>query len=345
MAASVNVVETRLLAPAVVDEDDQALLYRPVEQITGTPSMKTEWVEVTPEMADKWLRESDADQTFRQRTTKVRAVRRWQILMETDRFVHYLPNGPLCFDDQGVLLNGKHRLTALAGQSKAFGFMIVRQVPRFMFSFFDTGLPRSLNDVFHISGQATKTQTGSAMRLSMRYEEFLFGKRRPIGWKDWSQQRDEHHDVDDFLNRRVDLADGYYIGEQMHRGGKLVVASAMAFRFYQGLAWPEGSEEIVTFCDSLAKGSMLAPGAPALVLREWARQSQDQRERIRGKRELHLLLLFRYFALTAQGDRIERLQWAAGFPMTMPYHPQGSEVAVKNVIAALAEMDREAKQP
>lgn len=130
----------------------------------------------------------------------------------------------------------------------------------------------------------------------------------------------------------------------MYSGCKLLVASTMVFRFYQSLAWPEGEEQLVAFCDGLAKGAMLAPRVPTLVLREWARQSNEQKEKIRGKRELHLLLLMRMYALTVQGDRIDRMQWAYGFPMTMPYHPNGPETAVKNVLTALAEMDAQASK-
>ncbi len=323
-------------------DDDQRLLYRSVQQIEGKPQMKMRFVEVTPEQADKWLKAADQDSSFRQRPTKVRAVRRWQILMQTDRFVNYLPNGPLCFDEDGILINGKHRLTALAGQRESFGFLVIEKVPRFMFSFFDTGLPRSLNDVFHISGQMTKTQTGSTMRLAMRYEEMLHGVRRPIGWKDWGQHRDEHTDVDDFMRRRLDLPDWYYVGESIYRGARLLIASGMVFRFYQSLAWPDGEAELITFCEGLAKGSMLDVGTPALVLREWARESREMGERIRGKRELHLLLLLRNFAAHCRGEKLERLRWANGFAMPVPYHPAGDETALKNVMTALAEMDRAA---
>jgi hypothetical protein len=339
MAKAAQSVVTRELAPPESNQEN-SLLYRPVPQIAGDLEMTTRFVEVTPEQAKKWLEISELDTEFRQRLTKTRDVRRWKILMETDRFVHYLPSGPLCFDDKGALLNGKHRLTALAGQDKSFGFLVVDNTPRWMFRFFDTGAPRTLNDVFYISGQMTKAQTGSSMRLAMRYEEFLQGKRKPLGWKDWFQQRDEHSDVDDFLVRRQDLADWYYVGQQVYSGCGLLVAAGMAFRFYQSLAWPDGEEKLIEFCTSLAKGSMLAPGSPALVLREWSRQMRDERVRVRGKRELHLLLLFRMFQLHAQGDKIEgRLPWAYGFPMTMPYHPKGHDTAVANVRSALAELD------
>ncbi len=338
-------VTTRMLAPpADADADNPALLYREVPQIEGDVPMSVEFAKVSPEQASEWLAKADRDESFRQRPTSVRDVRRWKILMETNRFVQFLPDGPLCFDDDGILLNGKHRLTAVGGFDRPVGFMLVKRVPRWMFRFFDTGRGRTLNDVFKIGGRATMAQTGSSMRLAMRYEEFLHGKRPAMGWwKDWRGQRDEHADVDDFLARRQDLNDWYYVGQQVYGGSRIIVASAMVFRFYQSLAWPDGEEHLIGFCDGLAKGAMLAPGHPALVLREWGRMSFADKERIEGKRELHLLLMFRHFALTVQGDRLSgQLRWARGFPMAMPYHPDGPDVAVKNVLTALAEMDRDA---
>lgn len=331
-------VTTRMLQPEPSGVDN-VLLYRPVPQLTGAVTMKPRFVKVTPKMAKDWVAKSEEDDTFRQRVTKVRDVRRWQILMQTDRFVSYLPNGPLCFDENGILLNGKHRLTALAGQDDAFGFLVIDKVPRWMFPFFDTGAPRTLNDVFHISSRASKAQTGSTMRLAMRYEEFLHGKRPGTGWKEWFSQRDEHADVDSFLARREDLNDWYYLGQQIYTACKLNIGAVTVFRYYQSLAWPDGEEQLAEFCNGLAKGAMLAPGKPALVLREWSRASFEQRDRIRGKRELHLLLLFRMFARTLQGDGMGRLQWAYGFPMTMPYHPNGHDAAVKNILTALNEVD------
>lgn len=345
-----GVVQTRRLKPAELGDDDDAfLLYRPVPQVDEPVPMTTRFMQVTPEQAKKWLEAAlaaEAAGTVRQRPLRVRDVRRWRMLMDSGRFVGYLPNGPLCFNHDGILLNGKHRLTSLVAQDKTFGFLVVENVPDWMFRYFDTGATRTLNDVFHISGRMTKAQAGSTTRLAMRYEEFIFGVRPEIGWKEWPQHRDEHADVDDFLGRREDLMDWYYDARQINKGADLVIASAMVFRFYQSLAWPDGEEKIIAFCNGLSKGAMLAVGNPALVLREWAQERRKNpfEQQIRARRELHLLLLFRMFALFVQGDSVGKMTWAYGFPMTMPYHPAGHEAAVKNVRAALKDLEREHKE-
>lgn len=337
--ASEVTVRSILPAPAVGTPENTQMLYRAVPQIEDPSQLKVEFKMYAPEDVPGLLLMADSDPEFKQRPLKERDVKRWRLLMETGRFVNYLPNGPLCFDPDGMLLNGKHRLTALGRQDRPFGFMVVRNVPRWMFQFFDTMRVRSLNDVFHMAGRMSKAQTGSTMRLGMRYEEFLHGMRPALGWRHWGTERDEHFDVDSFLTRREDLGDLYVAAEQAARGSRLIVASLMVFRFYQQLAWPDGDTELTAFWDGLAKGAMLAPNSPALVLREWARDNYKYKERIHGKRELHLLLLNRMFALSVQGDKVQSLNWAHGFAMTVPYHPDGPEMAVKNILTALDETD------
>lgn len=338
-------VETRRLAPAAVADDEEAPagLYVATPQLTAKPKWEIAFQKVNARQANQWLREADAVTDFKQRPTRTRGVRRWSLLMETGRFVEYLPDGPLIFDEQGIMMNGKHRMTALAGQDKSFGFMIIKGVPRWMFAYFDTGAQRTLNDVFTISGNMTAPQAGSTMRLAMRYEEFLWGVRREIGWKDWGSERDEHADVTGFLERRERLTDIYTMAARSYRTCKIVIASLMVFRYYQELAWPEGEPQLKKFLESLAEGTgFTTKDDPALVLREWAKDVSERKERIFGKRELHLLLLYRHFQWYCQGRRVSKVNWANGFPMAMPFHPDGADVGVENVRQALLKLDREA---
>ncbi len=323
------------------DADEEALLYRPVPQLDALPTFKLKYEWFSPEKADKWLRASEADADFRQRPISLAQVRRWESLYKTKRFVNFLPAGPICLDETGVMLNGKHRFTALAGRDvdEDFGFVVFYDVPRWMFAYFDTNKPRTIKDVFHIGARSTGPQTPSAMKLAMRYEEFLAGVRPGPGWRHWSQQRDEHQDVDGFLARRGELQDWYSVGEKINRHARLLVPSVMVFRFYQSLAWSEGDEQITDFCESLVTGANLSPQSPALQLREWARESWYNKDKIFAKRELHLLLLMRAFEQHMLGSRVPRLNWAYGLPMTMPYHPRGHETGLANVKRALGELD------
>lgn len=333
--APVAPVTTRRLAPKPYKS--KIHIIRPVSQIEGAPEMRVSWPKVTPEQAREWVMMADQHSTeFRQRTVPMRDRQRWLGLMETKRFVEYFPGGPLCFDPEGLLINGKHRLTALANFTEPLGFCVIKNVPRWMYPFFDTGRPRTITDVFHISERMSFPQLGSTTRLGMRYEEFLRGERGELNWREWGKVRDEHADVDGFIALRTNLADFYQVADKTYRGSKLVVAALMVFRYYQTLAWPDGEAKVVDFFHALRTGAMVPLGSPALELRDWAKDMYDSRERMFAKRETHLMLLFRMFALYVQGDTLERgMRWAYGFPMTQPYHPDGHEIAVKNILTTI----------
>ena len=328
-------------SPVPTTGDDPQLLYRAIPQVDVPPGLQLECVLVTPEMAKQWLAKSDAHEDFRNRPTRVGDVRRWKLLMETGRFVSYLPDGPILMSAGGCLLNGKHRLTALCGHNQPIGLVIIKNVPDWMMNFFDTGRNRSLRDLFEITGHMTPTQVGSTARQAMRYEEFIHGKRSAIGWRFWAAHRDEHTDVVDFVNRRSALTDLYGSAELVYRGSKLLIASAMTFRLYQELAWPEGAPFVREFFEGIAKGAMLAAGTPALTLREWSKDIAVNRERVPAKREAHLLLLLRFFALTAQKEQVHRVQYGYGQPMLLPYHPDGDDAALANLREGLAALDAE----
>ncbi len=332
-------VETKFVFGATAGVDETQEHIEPVQQLDGKPPWKISYEWFTPTKAGKVIAQADANEEFRQRPLGVRDVNRWRTLMRTRRFVHFLPDSPILFDPDGLQMNGRHRFTALAGledEVDQVGFMVLRGVPQWMFPFFDNGRPRSLNDVFRIAGRMPKSQTGATVRLAMRYLEVMRGHRPPSGWQNWAGVRDEHVDVDMFLATHTDLGLHYNAAQNVYNTAKLNISALMTWRYCQELAWPEQQnyDLIDKFWKGLHKGEMMRAAAPPMVLREWSMQSFYDREKIRGKRELHLILLndsFRRFVTKDWGDGRQR--WAHGWNMNPPYHPDGAEIAVKNVLA------------
>ncbi len=338
--AASEVTTRKILTEAEIAEKP-APLMPPLQQIEGKPPFKISYPMITPEQARKMILDADSDPEFHQRPIAERDVKRWQILMEAGRFAWFLPNGPLCFDPDGMLLNGKSRLTGLTRQYNPQGFMVIKEVPRWMFPFFDTMRARTINDVFRIAGKMPKSQTGATVRLAMRYTELLRGFRSPVGWQNWASERDEHIDVNTFLDLNPDLADLYATADTIYKATRINIGALMVWRYMQTLAWPgeDGAQKISDFWQALHKNSIngktLRDTNPASAFREWSRESFYNKERIRGKRELHLLLLNRMFQLFAQGDDLPKITWAHGWHMNTPYNPAGPDIAVKNIHAAM----------
>lgn len=340
-------VTTRRLAPEMTIESTEETerenhLYRPVNQLDHyPPKFDIEYNWYTPESAREELRKTAEAENFQQRPTRPAQVRRWKNLIKSKRWVHFLPASPVCYDPDGIQLNGQHRFLGLSQcpDGTEAGFMEIRNVPRWMFPFFDTNSNRTLKDVFTIGGRRHGPQTPTAMKLAMRYEEFLLGKRNPGGWRHWSFVKDEHPDVDDFTARRDEIQDWYQAGDRVKKGSRLLHPATMTFAFYQSLAWPEGDEQISEFLDMLTGSESLPPYEPVRHLRKWSNQVYTNMETVQAKRETHLFLLLQTFAQTQRNTRLEAMKWAYGMPMPVPYHPDGFEVAIARIREALKDID------
>lgn len=338
-------VSVRALAPEAAEEIPAGLLYRPVPQLKidpKRPPFKVSYEWISPEQAAELLVEASQADNFRQRPLSPPDVDRWASLLRTDRFVHYLPNGVICFDEHGVQLNGQHRFNGMVKAGKPAGYVVFRHVPRWMFAYFDTGKRRTIKNVLHINNRPAGAQTDSAMKLALRYEEFIQGIRPGTGWRHWNAVKDEHQDVDDFYGRRAEIQDGYRTAARVYGRAKILIPSVLTFQFYQSLAWPEGADAVDDFLDEDLMNTALATQRPAQQLRKYTLDVFAHKTPVIAKRELHLMLLMNVFALEMKQSRISSIQWAYGQPMAMPYHPKGHEVAIKNVRSALDELDRAA---
>src|SRR3954469_16236429 len=109
-------------------EEDALLLYEPVaKQISPRKIPWTEKPErITPQQAQVILREADEYSGFGQRKRTPARVKRWLTLMESNRFVDYMPFGPLGFNEDGIVMNGGNRLAAVAEHSSPVGFIVLR---------------------------------------------------------------------------------------------------------------------------------------------------------------------------------------------------------------------------
>lgn len=108
--------------------------------------MKQTTILVTPSMAKKWL-ESNVKNN---RTIKRADVDHYKDLIREDRFIH-TPEG-IMFNEDGDLIDGQHRLTAISEGSKSVWMVVWTQVPAEAMEFMNRGRQRSLGDVLTVTG-------------------------------------------------------------------------------------------------------------------------------------------------------------------------------------------------
>jgi hypothetical protein len=322
-------------------EEDPLLLYEPLhEQINGKKiPFEISYPKVTPKQAQQWLDEADEYDQFFQRKRLPASIKRFKDLIDTNRFVEYLPVGALCFNPDGIVMNGGNRLAAVAAGRKSVGFMVVNNCPSWMIHFFDNGKMRTAREALHIAMKNVTPEGQAVTRLGLRYEEFLFGKRSQYGWADWGRHKDEYIDLMNWMDKREYVLDTIPQGKEIRKKTAAQVSSATCFVAYQLLAWPSGAEKLEEFLDGLTLGVNLSKGNPALTLREWFRNDGYIGGYTYGRREGQMLLLFQMFTAFAEGHSVAAIKVARGLPMAMPYHPDGWEIGCKNAREALIQMD------
>jgi hypothetical protein len=114
-----------------------------VEQIKGKETVRI--MEVKPSQAQKWLEGNTDNRKFRED----RALAYARIIEAGD---WELTGDAIVFDDQGVLINGQHRLTAIVVSGIPARLIVLRGVPTKTQEVMDTGLGRNLADQLHRRG-------------------------------------------------------------------------------------------------------------------------------------------------------------------------------------------------
>lgn len=116
-------------------------------------------VMVTPDMAERWLANNTHNRKVRQRT-----VGRYKADMESGLWA--MAADPIRFDRDGALLDGQHRLLALAElpDSAAIPFLVVRGLPPESQGVMDQGSKRTPGDQLALAGVKNANAVAAAVK-------------------------------------------------------------------------------------------------------------------------------------------------------------------------------------
>jgi hypothetical protein len=166
------------------------------------------YVHVTPEIAERWLKTNSINRNVRQ--TKVNQYARD---MAAGRWT--LSNDDICFDVDGHLLNGQHRLNAVIASGATVLMGIKRNVPRAAMSNMDTGAARTAGDVLGFANEKNAQLLASTVKVLV-----LIESRRV--YQDTKQQGVSHGEIVAWLSSHDDYQD-IYEADVRHSVGKASV--------------------------------------------------------------------------------------------------------------------------
>lgn len=210
--------------------------------------MRTEIVNVSPEMAAEWLTKSKINRNLREPvvTAYAEAMRRgdWHV---TDQ--------GLGFSDGGELVNGHHRLTAVVRSGVAVKFLVVRGINPEAKGAIDCGIGRSLGDRLRMFTSTDNiARRTSILRVCIK---LAAGQRVRVITIDDYQNWLRHFSAG--VEWAVTLTGGS-VGDALFPGP---VSGAMAF------AYKSSPDMVAAFGERYREGSGLERNSPELTLRNF----------------------------------------------------------------------------
>jgi len=144
--------------------------------------MHTTVVDVTPDMAQKWLNNT-AGQLQRPRSEA--RVQKWLAEIESGNWK--LTHQGVALDDNEVIVDGQHRLEALRRSGRSLPMQVSYGVATDTFSVIDVGATRTPGDILHLAGFANTKGLAASARILLLVDEMYAAPGR-VGSTFWTKR-------------------------------------------------------------------------------------------------------------------------------------------------------------
>jgi hypothetical protein len=272
---------------------------------TAAPTITTEIVDITPDLALDWLSANTHNRVLREA--------RAQSLADAIRRGEWVLNGDaIRFSEDGTLLDGQHRLWAIAEAEMTVRSVVVRGLPRETQDTMDHGARRSLSDVLTLRGESSTMVLAASVNYWWRYKNGYVRtpSKRPT------------------VAQAIATLDAH---PMLRESGSVLSRARSRFRVQTGpwtTSWYEfhslDHDAAETFFDRLLDGIGLEEGSPILAMRRWLeRQNANQAGGVRYTSTMLHALLIKAWNAYVRGDHVSQLSWRAtglnaeGFPQVV----------------------------
>lgn len=216
-------------------------------------------IEVTPELAEAMLGKMSPNRHLR-----VGARDAYLAEMEANRWVK---NGAtIVFEEDGCLLDGQHRLRAIANGETSIPLLVVFGVNKIAMASIDTGIVRTAGDIAGLSGYANSRSLSSAARTHLLYKDRLLGRgqhRKVLSSEILSHIQN---------NPKLGEAASRLAGDQDLRN---LIGSAGIVAFF--ICSEIDSEDAAEFFARLSDGANLSVTSPIYMIRRFLMNNKQRR--------------------------------------------------------------------
>jgi hypothetical protein len=214
-------------------------------------------VDVSPVIAVQWLKMNTHNRTLR-----VAKVAEYARDMTLGRWI--FDGSPIRFADDGVLLDGAHRLNAIVKSGTTQRFLVVVGIAKKAQDVMDTGAKRLIGDQLQLRGFENARQVAAIARLCMWYD-MGFPGRHSTGGNSYSDATPTNADVYEYIENNHALRDAAAVAQSVSKHLTIPPARFGAMYFLCARVCREDAREF--WIEQVAQGLALEVGDPALILR------------------------------------------------------------------------------
>ncbi|MBF0453890.1 MAG: hypothetical protein HQL72_03610 [Magnetococcales bacterium] len=210
---------------------------------------------ITPALARKWLERNEKNRNLKDRKV--------QELVSTIEDSHWRLNGEsICFSSGGRLLDGQHRLHAIAKSGIPAEAVIIFGVDDSVMRTYDQGVKRTNADHFNISGEKNCVVLGATIRLLYMWKTLQFHRSGPKFTPD-------QETLDKLLAEHPSVRNSVQISKKATRFITSANAAALHFLFSQtGIEMRSGQSAADHFLEKLGSGENITRQDAVYRLRE-----------------------------------------------------------------------------
>jgi hypothetical protein len=256
---------------------------------------KARLMTITPAMAEEWLKYSlDHSDVVRNRPVSDSVVESY--VKEIQRGVWVLNGETIKLTEDGIVLDGQHRLWAIVYADKPITTWVVKGVDAKAFATIDRGRTRTVGNILSISGENDTNVLAAALNHLFRY------RNRSIE-RSVTRNSQTAQEALDLLEKEQDLKDSLSpVRSWFARTGVMSLSSAVFCHYVFSQKAPRVADE---FMEKLGTGIDLGRGDPVRILREkLLLRKTSPRHRLTAKEIL--ALTFKAWKLRLAGKAIVR---------------------------------------
>lgn len=255
--------------------------------------MKTEVIEITPELAKKMLLKNKGNRIVSDRHVNFISQ---QMLAGKWRFAA----DPIRFSKSGKLIDGQHRLLAVVKSNTAYDFLVIHGLDDDVFNMIDTGKNRNASDLLSIQGISAAGKVASAARFIILFEA---GRYNAI--TNGKTVLATNDDIVRFINNTPEILEICSYTSTIYRKFGFIPCSALSSLYY--LMSRKNQTKTDMFFESYGNGLNLEKDSPILVLRERLIRDSIAKRRMPLKERIALFVIaWNHFIAK---KNIQRLVW------------------------------------